>query len=430
MTEIVLQRSVPGKSEEVQRAAAVSFARWRAQAAALGVAFVEAPCPGPVLRIVEPEAVVHPGALRAALAGGGARVVPVRPSEPYATVWEFDELGPGHGTLEPPPALLVRRAGPARAAPGFLLHSFSGRRGHARPEVAALVPPGAARVLELGCAEGALGAALEAQGARVTGIDADEEAGSVAAKRLSRVFVMPLEAALPQLEGPFDVAVAADVLEHLDDPVGALLSLRNVAPALVFSVPNGSHVSVLAGVLQGRWDPALEGIVSFDHRTYAGRSGWEALFLAGGWRVDRWLPVPLLPPRAARWLPAFHLPEGELTAVQFLGVAKRTEPVGRMALGPVPDRTLPGTGATRNALAAAFPLFRGEVATERGALVAAVTRKGASGIAPSPLGRGSPPEEASRARTLGLPVAWEDLEAERWSDVQTPRPACVEPGRG
>jgi len=63
-----------------------------------------------------------------------------------------------------------------------------------------------------------------------------------------------------------------------------------------------------------------------------------------------------------------------------------------------------------NALAAAAPLFRGEVAIARAALVRAVTRAG-GGV---PAGREAVPEEASRARALGLPVAWADLEAASW----------------
>jgi hypothetical protein len=419
--EIGLDVAAGGTPADARRAARASLARWRAQAAALGVTFGAAAGPGPLLRIREPEALVHPGALAAAILGDGATVVPARAREPYAAVWEFDAQGPGDGALEPAPAMLVRGPGPARAAAGFLVHSFAGRRAHARPEVAALVPSFAARILELGCAEGALGAALEAGGARVTGIEIDEEAAAVAATRLSRVHAMSLESALPRLAGPFDAAVAADVLEHLDDPVGALRALREAAAVLVFSVPNGAHVSVLAGVLQGRWDPALEGIVAFDHRTYAGRAGWDALFRAGGWRVETWQAVPLLPPRAEPWLSAFRLPADELTTYQFLGLARRAEPEGDVPLEAVPETEAAMPGPARNALAAAFPLFHGAVAAERRALVAAVTRKGTIGAASVPAGCAEVPEAARRALALGLPVAWEDLEAESWLPAEGPR---------
>jgi hypothetical protein len=78
-------------------------------------------------------------------------------------------------------------------------------------------------------------------------------------------------------------------------------------------------------------------------------------------------------------------------------------------------------GPARNALAAAFPLFHGAVATERRALVAAVSRKGTIGAASVPAGRAEVPEAARRALALGLPVAWEDLEAESWRLAEGPR---------
>lgn len=424
--EIGLEVASPGIPADARRAARTSLARWGAQAATLGVTFVQPERATVVLRIREPEAVVHPKALATALASDGASVVPARPSGSFATLWEFDELSEGAGALEPVPAVLSRHPGPACVAPEFLLFSFAGRRAHPRPEVEALVPSGASRILELGCAEGALGASLESRGAHVTGIEADEQSASVAATRLSRVLAMPIESALSRLDGTFDAAVAADVLEHLEDPVGVLRALRDAASLLVFSVPNGSHVSVLAGVLQGRWDPSLEGLLAFDHRTYAGRSGWEALLNAAGWRVEGWRAVALLPPRAARWMPALRLPENELTAYQWLGVARRSRPAGQLSLGPVGTIDEPAPGVHRNALVAAGPLFRGGVVADREPLVRAVTRRGAPGPGPVAVGRVDPPEEAVRARALGLPVAWDDLEAESWALASAAAP--VAPG--
>lgn len=415
MTAIGLEVAIPGEPADLRRAAEVSLGRWRAQAAALGVSFVDANRAKTVLTIAEPEAVVHPLALEAALGAPGPSVVPVRPAELYAAVWEFDEIASGGGTWDPVPVTLTRGPGRAEAAPGFLVHSFAGRGSHPRPEVAALVPKDAVRVLEIGCAEGMLGASLEAGGAQVTGIEPDVRAATVAAARLSRVVAEPLESALPRLGDAFDVAVAADVLEHLPDPVSALRALRDLSPTLVFSVPNGAHVSVLAGILQGRWDPALEGIVAFSHLTYAGRAGWETILRAGGWRVDAWRPVSLLPPRAAAWLPAFELALDELTAGQWLGVARRGEPGRGPALGPVPEPAEALPPVVGSPLAAARPLFSGGVVCDRAPLIRAVTRKGSPGPLAEPSGRVPVPREAARARTFGLPVAWEDLEVAAWS---------------
>ena len=139
--------------------------------------------------VTEPEAALPVAGLARALVeasarpsvrlvpGGGFPGAPFPAGETYVTSWELQLLDE------------ERAAGPAQSAPwsaeapvtvhgrhgdGFaesfrpwLVHSFSGRKGHARPEVLALVPASARAVLDVGCGEGALGASLEALGARV-----------------------------------------------------------------------------------------------------------------------------------------------------------------------------------------------------------------------------------------------------------------------
>jgi len=273
-----------------------------------------------------------------------------RPVEPYATTWEFEEVAaeaPGPPTsvssaAPAAPAVLHRATGgdgSRLSAEAWTVHSFASRRRHARPEVAALVPPGSARVLEIGCAEGALGAELEKAGVRVTGIEPDAAAARVAASRLTRVVPRGLDEAWDELGDGWDAVVAADVLEHLDDPVGALRRIRErcrAGAALVVSLPNASHAAVLGGALQGRWDLALEGVVADDHHTWAGGPGWRRLLAAGGWRVETALAVPYVSPRVEPWvrvLAKAGLPESETTAIQWLFVARIATPERSLELG-------------------------------------------------------------------------------------------------
>src|SRR3954452_524508 len=111
-----------------------------------------------------------------------------------------------------------------------------------RPDVQALVPAGARRVLDLGCATGALGAGLKRRGAEVVGIEIDPGYAAAAAGRLDRVINADAEQALADEElGRFDCLVAADLLEPLVDP---WLALRRAAALLepggtaVISLPN------------------------------------------------------------------------------------------------------------------------------------------------------------------------------------------------
>jgi methionine biosynthesis protein MetW len=136
----------------------------------------------------------------------------------------------------------------------------------ARPDVQALVPRTARRILDLGCAAGDLGAALKRrQGAEVVGIELDEGYAADAGKRLDRVLQGDIAAVLkasgPEL-GTFDCVIAADVLEHLLDPWSVL---RDAAAMLepggtaVVSLPNVQYALVFWRLSrQGRWprDPA------------------------------------------------------------------------------------------------------------------------------------------------------------------------------
>jgi SAM-dependent methyltransferase len=321
------------------------------------------------LVVREPEAMALPGALEdlpldfpagVSLAPEGFFRGGSAPGEAYATVWQFEQevsrrrsdvasrptFGPG---VVPPVEL--RRLGEttmARPQPGWVVHSFAGRRSWDRAELLRFVPPGTWKVLEVGCGEGAFAALLEAAGARVTAVEPDPSAAAIARGRASRIFEATLEDALQKLAGErFDLVVMADVLEHLMDPVAALRALKPLlAPdgAFLLSLPNASHAAVLAGILQGRWDHALEGIVADDHRTYAGRAGWDRLLAAAGLEVAEWVPATLATRSLSPWMGVLAwtgLPERDLLAVQWTGLARpgpRATPAGP---GPRLETILP-----------------------------------------------------------------------------------------
>src|ERR687894_360350 len=114
----------------------------------------------------------------------------------------------------------------------------------ARPEIVALVPPGARRVLDLGCATGALAAALKARGdVEVVGIEREPAYAAEARERCDRVIVGDVED-VPRDLGRFDCLVAADVLEHLVDPWSALdayAAMLEPGCRAVVSLPNVGH---------------------------------------------------------------------------------------------------------------------------------------------------------------------------------------------
>lgn len=127
------------------------------------------------------------------------------------------------------------------------------------------------RVLELGPATGYMSRVLVEHGCTVVGIEIDPEMAAEAARYCERVVVGDLDHLDLDLElgrERFDVVVAADVLEHLKDPLGALRRLRGfLEPGgfFVISLPNIAHGSVRLALLEGHFDYQKLGLLDETH---------------------------------------------------------------------------------------------------------------------------------------------------------------------
>lgn len=103
------------------------------------------------------------------------------------------------------------------------------------------------RVLDLGCAAGAITHFLSTFGCDVVGVDAEPDAIERARSLFPRLrFDQADVTALPHADGSFDKAVAADLVEHLDDQAfaGMLAETRRIlAPGGTLSLytPNPAH---------------------------------------------------------------------------------------------------------------------------------------------------------------------------------------------
>lgn len=167
----------------------------------------------------------------------------------------------------------------------------------ARPDVQALVPRSARAILDLGCASGALGAALkQRQPARVVGVELDGAYAAAAAEHLDAVVNAGVEDALRDGDlGSFDCVVAADVLEHLVDPWSALraaAALLRPGGAAVVSVPNVRSLETLLELgVRGRWPRVDEGLFDRTHLR------WFALADARGLIEQAGLAVEHVEPR-------------------------------------------------------------------------------------------------------------------------------------
>ena len=149
------------------------------------------------------------------------------------------------------------------------------------------VPPG--RVLDLGCSDGYLAGALRDRGHHVTGVDLRAHDG--VKERVDEFFEADLDRGLPpELEGPFDVVLAADVLEHVRTPELLLEQLRlKASPTtrVLLSVPNVGHWYPRTRILLGRFDYDRRGILDRDHVRFFTKKSIERLIAAAGYRVER-----------------------------------------------------------------------------------------------------------------------------------------------
>lgn len=140
------------------------------------------------------------------------------------------------------------------------------------------------RVLELGPASGYMSAVLRERGCTVVGIELDPEMAAQAEQFCERVIVgdldkLDLEEELG--EDRFDVIVAADVLEHLRDPLATLRALRSFLKPegwFVVSLPNVAHASVRLALLEGRFDYRDLGLLDHTHLRFFTHESIARLF--------------------------------------------------------------------------------------------------------------------------------------------------------
>ena len=98
----------------------------------------------------------------------------------------------------------------------------------------ALTGPGQT-LLDLGCGAGELARMAVDRGAKVTGVDTDAAAVAAAAERVPEASFIVGDALEPP-SGPFDAAVAVQLVAHVANPVALLRATAAVAPLVVVTV--------------------------------------------------------------------------------------------------------------------------------------------------------------------------------------------------
>ena len=162
-----------------------------------------------------------------------------------------------------------------------------------RSVIAPLLPENFQSVLEIGCGEGNTleWLSVEYGPIETCGIEIDPQAVEAARGKGLNVHALDIETApLPIKEGSVDLLLCLDVLEHLRDPWSTLdLLARYLRPggAVIASIPNVAHVSVLAGLIfSDDWTYQPAGILDRTHLRFFTAKTSRQLLQSVGLDVD------------------------------------------------------------------------------------------------------------------------------------------------
>jgi SAM-dependent methyltransferase len=219
----------------------------------------------------------------------------------------------------------------------------------ANPDLLERIPLTARVVLDVGCANGALGAFYKRLNprARVLGIEADPKAAAIAAERLDAV----VEADVEYDPLPFDDVAAldcvlyGDVLEHLREPWAvvrrhaAALSEQGV---MVLCIPNVENWTFVERLLRGTWDYEEFGLLDATHLRWFTLESMRRGLLDCGLSLCDVHPRIFEAPKVEAFVTAIT-PALQALGIDPVGYAQRAAPlqyVWRVRKTPAPALTL------------------------------------------------------------------------------------------
>jgi 2-polyprenyl-3-methyl-5-hydroxy-6-metoxy-1,4-benzoquinol methylase len=145
----------------------------------------------------------------------------------------------------------------------------------------------ASRILDLGCSDGFLAQRLRSSGHYVVGVDVTEHPG--VRHRTDQFFEVDLNRGIPVDVGRgFDVVLAGDVVEHLQQPEALLDEIRRVlnpGGVVLLSAPNFGHWYPRLRAAFGVWDYDRRGILDSGHLRFFSRASIRRLCRSSGFDV-------------------------------------------------------------------------------------------------------------------------------------------------
>lgn len=152
------------------------------------------------------------------------------------------------------------------------------------------------RVLDIGCYCGAVGANLKksyGNNVYICGIEVNDEAATIARKRLDKVTTQTLETWNEEelaLLSEIDTVFLLDVLEHIYNPWLILEILRKHLPQhaqIIISLPNIMHLGVISDLVNGYWHYTDAGLLDVTHIRFFTPFEMRLLFKQTGFLIEQ-----------------------------------------------------------------------------------------------------------------------------------------------
>ena len=152
------------------------------------------------------------------------------------------------------------------------------------------------RILDVGTADGYLGAILKDRGHSLVGVEQDLAAAERARPYYDTFHVADVENFEFPYRDEFDFILFADVLEHVRDPIlvlrRSLLTLKQ-SGELIVSLPNVANIVIRLSLLAGRFDYCERGILDRTHLRFFTLSGLKRMMREASCRILEVAPTPL-----------------------------------------------------------------------------------------------------------------------------------------
>ena len=226
-------------------------------------------------------------------------------------------------------------------------------------------------VLEVGCASGAMTRCLSQQlDCRVTALEINADDAAEAKPYCDAIHVGNVEKMdVAKTVGAkrFDVAVYADVLEHLRDPVSVLRKTRFVLKDdgyVVACVPNIAHAALTFELALGNFDYRREGLLDDTHIHFFTKSSLFRDFEAAGYAIVH-IERSTLAPQFTEFKPEPRN-DTEQKLLKALIDAHPESQTYQFIVKAIPvDRELSGLAAATSELQAAVAALDSDLCSER-----------------------------------------------------------------